>query len=93
MPNEQDTNNPNRERMVAYYTNRPAGKVVEQLKQMIAKLGSEFKIVVVESGRIAELEKERDNYAKAMEIALRYGIFANKAEVKRNIEKILEDVK
>lgn len=39
-----------------YVTHRSAGKVVEQIKHIIAELGPECKIEVVESPRIRDLE-------------------------------------
>lgn len=44
------------ERIAIYATNQRAGKVVEQIKAIMDKLGPECKIVVVESMRMRDLE-------------------------------------
>lgn len=42
---------------VAYYTGRPQGKVISELRRMIAELGPEFKIEVI-GAETLELKKE-----------------------------------
>lgn len=39
---------------------------------------------------LKEMEQSRDNYARAMAVALRHGIYANKAEVKTSLERVLK---
>lgn len=48
-------------------------------------------IHVIEYAAYDKLRRERDAYAKAMALALREGIFANKAGLKRELEKLLAD--